>query len=246
MNRSARNLLATLFLLSGVGLAAFALLWLGGRLGMGTRQLALVHFKDVSGLRVGDPVEVLGVTKGRVNGIRLNGDGVEVSVALDRDVSLTTDTRFAIRSVSYLGSDRFLMVVPGNGPPAEPGFTFEGMNQTLDLEAALARLEELLNVVDPTALTDELRQTKDDLMGVVRRSLSGIDTGMVFAALQLQRLAAGIDTITALLDQESSAKRLLTSTELHDEMLQTTRQLRDLLTDVREHPEKYFRVRLFR
>lgn len=246
MNRNVRDLLTTLFVLLGAGLALIAFLWMSGRLGTGTRQRALVRFSDVSGLRVGDPVEVLGVTKGRVAGMKLAGDCVEVQLAVDNDVVLTTDTRFAIRSVSYLGSDRFVMVVPGKGPRAESGCCFDGLNQTLDLEATLGRLDEVLAMIDPARLTAELRQTRDDLMRIVRSSLTGLDTGVVLAAVQVQRLAAGVDTITALLNQESSARRLLTSPELYDEMMGTTRQLRELLNDVREHPERYFRVRLFR
>jgi len=246
MNRNVRSLLATLFVLLGAGLAVAAFCWLSGRLGTGTRQTAVVRFGDVSGLKVGDPVEVLGVTKGRIAGLKLAGAGVEVRAALDRDVRLTTDTRFAIRSVSYLGSDRFLMVSPGTGPPAEPGFCFEGLNQTLDLEATFARLDELLALIDPDKLTAELRETRDDLLRLVRMRLAGLDSGVVLAASQMQRLAAGIDTITSLLNRESSARQLLTSPELYNEMMGTTRQLKELLTDIREHPEKYFRVRLFR
>lgn len=246
MNRNVRDILTTLFVLLGMGLALVAFLWLSGRLGPGDRHVAVVSFRDVSGLRIGDPVEVLGVTKGRVVGMELTGDRVEVRVHMDRDVVLTTDTRFAVRSVSYLGSDRFIMVIPGSGPKAETGFCFEGINQTLDLEATLANLDRLLTSVDPAELAEEFRQTREDLMRLVSGSLAGLDTGVVIAANQARRLAAAIDTMTALLSRESSAKRLLASPELYDEMMMTTRQLRELLTDIREHPEKYFRIRLFR
>ncbi|MEO0077721.1 MAG: MlaD family protein [candidate division WOR-3 bacterium] len=246
MNRNLRNLLTTLFVLLGTGVTLAAFFWFGGRIGTGARQVAMVRFGDVSGLRVGDPVEVLGVTKGRVAGMKLAGHCVEVRVALDKDVVLTTDTRFSIRSVSYLGSDRFVMVTPGAGPRAGSGHCFEGVNQTLDLEATFEKLDQVLAAVDPSQFADELRRTRDDLMHAISHSLTRLDKGVVLAAGNVQRLAAGIDTITALLNQESSARRLLTSSELYDEMMVTVRQLRELVSDIREHPERYFRVRLFR
>lgn len=247
MRRRVRDLLVTVFVLIGILLGIFGYFWFSGRSFHRRLKVVRVYFNDVAGLRVGDRVDVLGITKGKVVGLKLDvNKRVEVLVGLERDVPLTQDTRFAIRSLSYLGSDRYLAVTPGIGPDANESFVFQGVNEVLDLETTVARLDRILSEIDPEILTEELRRTREDLLRIINSRLAGFDSGFVTTNKSLARLGTVLDSMVLLLNKESTAKKLLTSPELYDELLKTSRQLQELIIDLRAHPERYFRLRIFK
>ncbi len=248
MSRRIREVLVALFVLGGIALAVFAFVWFSGRLVQAHRRLVTVYFRDASGLRAGDPVSVLGIDKGKVAGLALDNGQVRATVALDRDVALAVDTRFAIRSVSYLGSDRYVMVVPGTGPVAPDAHRFQGANEALDLEETFLRLDRLLGGLNPTELTGELKGLRDELMQTVRAQLTGFNTSFSTASVELTRLSARLDTLVQSISRESSAGKLISSSELYDEVRKTNAELQTLVKDFRENPERYLKLRfsLFR
>ena len=247
MNRRVRDFIVSLFVIFGVLLAIFAFFWFSGRMGTRYKKVVRVYFPDVSGLKTGDRVDVLGITKGRIAGMELDGErGVRVSVALSGDVLLRRNARFAVRSLSYLGSDRYLIVHPGYGELADDTTTFSGVNEVLDLETTFLRLDRLIATIDPQDLTAELRQTREEFIRLINQRLRGLDSGFIVTSSSIERLAVIVDSLTTMLNQESTARKLLTSPELYEELVRTSRQLQELMADIKEHPEKYFRLRLFR
>ncbi len=245
MNPRLRDLLVTIFVLVGVLLAVFGYFWFTGRSFQKNTRAVSVYFKDVAGLRAGDRVDVFGVTKGKVAELKLLDNGVLVKLVLEKDVKLTRDTRFAIRSLSYLGSDRYLMVTPGTGAAATDTTVFQGITEVLDLEAALVRLDELLGQIDPEDLTEEMRRTKDELISILDRRLRALDSGFVLTSRNMQQLSTILDSLSGMLEGESTARKILTSPELYEELLTATRQLKNLIDDIKSHPERYFRLRLW-
>ncbi len=245
MNPKLRDLLVTIFVLVGVLLAVFGYFWFTGRSFQKNTWVVSVYFKDVAGLRAGDRVDVFGVTKGKVAELKLLDNGVLVKLVLEKDVKLTRDTRFAIRSLSYLGSDRYLMVTPGTGAAATDTTVFQGSTEVLDLEAALLRLDELLRQINPEDLTEEMRRTKDELISILDRRLRALDSGFVLTSRNMQQLSTILDSLSGMLEGESTARKILTSPELYEELLTATRQLKNLIDDIKSHPERYFRLRLW-
>jgi ABC-type transporter Mla subunit MlaD len=242
-----RDTIVSLFLISGILMTIFACFWFSGRIGNRFKKVVPVHFPDVSGLKVGDRVDVLGITKGRVAGMRFDQTGgVLVLVALDRDVLLYRNARFAIRSLSYLGSDRYLTVDPGSGQKADDTTVFTGVNEVLNLETTFIRLDQLLQNINPENLIAEFRQTRDQLIRLINLRLAAIDSGFTITSVNIERLTTTIDSLTNLLNYESTARKLLTSPELYQEIIKTTRQMQELITELKKHPEKIFRFRLFR
>jgi ABC-type transporter Mla subunit MlaD len=74
-------------------------------------QTAWVRFPDVSRLRTGDDVIVHGLRVGQVEAIRYDPQPwtdrhILVRISLDRNVPLTEETTFAIRSGGFLAGDR--------------------------------------------------------------------------------------------------------------------------------------------
>ncbi|MEO0073992.1 MAG: MlaD family protein [candidate division WOR-3 bacterium] len=249
MRRRVRDALASLFVLGGIALVVFVYALISGRIGSASEDCYRVRFSEVSGLRVGDPVEVLGVVAGRVRVVELERCSVMVEIGLRRTSAsgggrLPTNSRFAIRSVSYLGNDRFVMVTPGTGMPAEAGHVFVGVNEALSLEGTLARLDTLLVQLDVARVTAELRSATDSLLRVVKGTLPAVNSVMAGVVDEMARIADGVDSLHAALTTPSTVRRLLTSEEFYQELMTTTTELKALVTDMREHPERYFRLRL--
>jgi phospholipid/cholesterol/gamma-HCH transport system substrate-binding protein len=243
MNRRIRDVLVAGFVLGGIGLAIFAYVWFSGRLTGHNRRFYTVRFRDVAGLKVGDPVQVLGIEKGRVSKINLAGDHVEVKVLLDRDFQPTLDTRFAVRSISYLGGDRYLMVTPGDSGPAAPDYVFKGINESLELETTFLKLDRLLTELNPTELSGSLSKSASDLVSTIRTELASVTSDFSSTAGNLNRLAARLDTFVRLIDTNSTAGKLVHSDSLYDEVRQTNIELKGLISDIKAHPDKYVKVR---
>ncbi|MEO0025189.1 MAG: MlaD family protein [candidate division WOR-3 bacterium] len=247
MNRQVRDFSVSIFVVMGIGVAIFGYFWFSGRWGVNYKRQIIVYFNEISGLKPGDRVDVLGVTRGKILATELTGDDrVRVRVALAEDVRLCKDARFAIRSLSYLGSDRYLAINPGIGTPAEDTTIFYGTNEVLDLESTFFKLDRLMSLVNPDSLSAELRQTRSEIMGLVNLRLSRLDSGFSVTSHNIERLAGLVDNLTLLLNRESTARKLLTSPELYEELLKTSKELRELMNDIRNRPERYFRLRLFK
>ncbi|MFO7676646.1 MAG: MlaD family protein [bacterium] len=252
MNRRVRDWLVVAFVVLGIGLVVLAYAWFSGRIDGGRYRRVAILFPDVTGLRVGDPVEVLGLPSGRVARLALDEGQVRCEALVDRRVALTVDTRFAIRSVSYLGSDRYLMVTLGSGPTAGGEHSFEGVNEALDLEETFLRLDRMMARLDPEELVVELRQAGREILGAVsaeldrlNTGLAGLNSGFVGTAVELRAMAGRLDSIGRLFEDSSTAGRLLSSDELYQELRATNLELRVLLADVRQNPGRYLRLSLF-
>src|SRR5437773_7304166 len=90
-----------------VGLIAFTvgMFWLTGRSIPSKGVSVPVIFKNVSGLKEGDPVRVSGVKKGRVGQVRLERVGkVTVTLQLDPGVRPHAGATAAVASADFLGA----------------------------------------------------------------------------------------------------------------------------------------------
>ncbi|MEO0114416.1 MAG: MlaD family protein [candidate division WOR-3 bacterium] len=222
------------------------LAWFSGKFGLRQEKLYRIYFDNVSGLKVGDPVEVLGLVKGRVKTMQLEGDKVKVTIALSPEVKLTKDTKFAIRSLSYIGSDKYLFVKPGIGEPVPANSLFWGENESLNLELTFQKLDRLIDSLRPLQLGSTLNKTKDELINAIQSELKPFAGSVMNLTEVLSQLASRLDSLNDLLTKESTVKELLTSKEFYNELLTTNRQLQDLLQDIKNNPQKYIQLRLFK
>ncbi|MDH5684396.1 MAG: MlaD family protein [candidate division WOR-3 bacterium] len=246
MSKTLKEVLIGIFIIIGIVIFIFMTAWFRGKIGSGKEKDYKVYFDNVSGLRVGDPVEVLGLVKGRVKGMRLEDNRIMVIISLSQDVKLTKAAKFAIRSLSYIGGDKYLLVSPGIGEPATDKTLFYGENESLNLEQTFLKLDRLIDSLAPLKLGSELTKTKDELIAGLRNELKPVATSIPELTGILNRMAVKFDSLGNLLIKESTVKELFTSKELYDEILATNRQLQDLIKDIKANPQRYIQLRLFK
>src|SRR3989442_12637417 len=116
------------------GLIAFTIFmfWLPGGSTTSKGVPVPVEFKNVSGLKSGDPVRVSGVKKGRVAGVRLDRVGrVTVTLLLDPDPGVRphVDATPPVAPADFLGA-KYVEFKPGaNDSPLPPGGPLQGVTQ---------------------------------------------------------------------------------------------------------------------
>src|SRR5881628_4079717 len=115
-----------------VGLIAFTvgMFWLTGRSITSKVVSVPVVFKNISGLKEGDPVRVSGVKKGRVGQVRLERVGhVTVTLSLDPEVRPHKDARATVASADFLGA-KYVDYDPGaNDTLLAPKASIQGVTE---------------------------------------------------------------------------------------------------------------------
>jgi len=225
-------------LLVVVGFVVFTgfMFWLTGRSLVSKSVPVSVVFKNVSGLKEGDPVRVSGVKKGRVGPVRLQRVGhVTVTLQLDPEVRPHKDARATVASADFLGA-KYVDYDPGlsdtllaRGEPIQ-GLTEE---QFADVAqgAAKSAQELIANVnkgLNPGQLASDIHAT---LIATQRgmEALTKATNGPVIQQTQatlaaLERVMARLDTLLGNANVANSGKRLDT---LSTNLTQLTRSLSD-------------------
>ena len=99
----------------------------------------IAQFNSASGLKPGSAVEIAGVEVGRVRAITLDEDRAAVTLAVNDNVKLYTDTIASIKTRGIIG-EKFLSLSPGGGgDPLKPGDTIRDTESGLDLEELVSQ-----------------------------------------------------------------------------------------------------------
>lgn len=222
-----REIKVGLFVLIGVLATLVALLTLTDAGLFRGRYYVTTLVADAGGLRKGDPVQMRGVNIGRVRGFHIGPRGVDVTMELDGEYEIPSDSRVQFRSSGLLGG-LTAEVVPGRAEEALgngdrlPGIAagkdiFDTADQIgTHADTVLGRIEALLSpqtigavgqsTLELQALLTELsalaRQQRSELATLttsLQRSAAGLER--TTNAPELQRTVARLDSISARLDQ---------------------------------------------
>src|SRR5439155_3698846 len=90
-------------------------------------RLWQVTFPQTGGLSTSDEVQVNGLRKGSVAGVKLVGDHVLVQLALASDITLTTESRVAIRNIGLMGEKVIAVDLSTHGVPYGARDTISGI-----------------------------------------------------------------------------------------------------------------------
>jgi phospholipid/cholesterol/gamma-HCH transport system substrate-binding protein len=197
-----------LFFFTGILLAIVAIEFTVGT-GFLTRHYHLqVNYRSVDGLRSGDAVQVAGVKLGKVDSIRLQPDGVHVTLRMDAAAIVHRDS-VARLDYQALSGNRFIAISLGTptAPVLKDGDTLEG-----EVPASFTQMVDELQDV-----AHSIRDLADSLNDNQDRVLKNIDAMLEENRNSLQHAVANLDSITAKLDRgDGTMAKLLNDPSLYD------------------------------
>jgi len=230
-----------------VGFVVFTgfMFWLTGRSIVSKAVPVPVVFKNVSGLKEGDPVRVSGVKKGRVEQVRLIRMGqVAVTLNLDPEVRPHKDARATVASADFLGA-KFVDYDPGisdtllvKGTPiqgvTEEQFADVAQGAAKSAQELIANLNKGLN---PGQLADDIHNTliaTQRGMNALTQATNGPAIQQTQATLKsLERVMSHLDTLLGAANPRETGKRLDTLstnlTQLTSRLADATGSLKGLL-----------------
>lgn len=140
MEKTRLELAVGLFVLAGIICLGYLSIKLGKLELIGGNVYEVVaQFTTASGLKPGSAVEIAGVEVGRVREIVLKEDRAAVTLAVNDNVKLYTDTIASIKTRGIIG-EKFLALSPGGGgDPLKPGDIIRDTESGLDLEELVSQ-----------------------------------------------------------------------------------------------------------
>ena len=175
---------------------------------LGDRYSLTAHFDDVTGLSKGDDVKLAGVKIGQVSSVRVDDNGrAEVSLSIEDDVRVPTDSEAAIRWRNLLGQ-RVVYLEPGEGEQMlDSGDEIRRTKSVVDIGALINELGGVVSAVDPAQL--------NSLMTAISGALDGNEArvGQLLesAGSLLQVLAERSETIGNLIEDFDTVSAALAS-----------------------------------
>jgi len=185
-----REIRVGLFVLVGAVMVVIALFTLTDVTAMRNRYMVTTTVPDASGIRRGDPVQMLGVNIGRVRGFDIGPNGVAVRLELQRQYPVPVDSRVILASGGLLGGT-VAEVIPGTASERmRAGGALPGSNGGPD-------------IMDTAG---ELGVRADDVLVRVQTMLSEQTVGAVGgSAVELQRMLTEMSALAAQQRQELAA-----------------------------------------
>jgi phospholipid/cholesterol/gamma-HCH transport system substrate-binding protein len=241
MGKKVRETLVGIFIVAGVVLFIVIYTWLTGRIGMRNTREVKVYYSDVGGLRVGDPVLIYGIEKGKIRSLAIENTRVLVVVSVSKDVPIPEDSRFALRSVSYLGGDKYIKITPGQS--ATPGTVFEGESESFDLESMASELKDAIAAIQGFKMPD-MNNIGGQITAVVDKNVKNLARMVAQPTERLGTLIERMDSVTVMIKGEGTIGQLLRSDDLYQELRETNKSLKALIDDIMANPKKYINVKL--
>ncbi|MBO2447590.1 MCE family protein [Actinomadura barringtoniae] len=178
--RSRAFLLARMsaYLLATGALTAFIAMQIA-RVGFTGGYHLTATFDDASGLHAGDRVKIAGAPVGQVSGVAVVDGRARVSLTVDEDVTIPSDSEAAIRWRDAMGH-RVVYLIPGTSTEKmRPGTHISRTRSVVDASDLLDQLAPLtrsLNADDVNTLLGALAQALDGNSGNVSRLIANVDT----------------------------------------------------------------------
>ncbi|MFM2081453.1 MAG: putative phospholipid transporter-binding protein MlaD [Verrucomicrobiota bacterium] len=182
-------------------------------------------FANVQDLKPGDAVKMSGVRIGRVDKIALDGGKVKVTLLLDKNTAVHTDSLATIRFTGLMGQNYVAVDFGNASSPVVASDAILVTAEQADLNALMAKLDNAAAGVEN--LTKSFTGDKiDNLLGPVTD----------FLKQNTEPLTASIANLKAISTQIASGQgtvgRLIYSNDLHDAALATLTNLQSAATDL--------------
>lgn len=191
------------------------------------------RFNTIQELKVGDPVKMAGVEIGRVRSIELMDGKVEVTLKLQRNARVKTDSKASIKFIGLLGQN-FVAVDFGspNAPLVAANAVLESVEQA-DLNSLMAKLEGVASGVE--GLTKNFSgENFSNLLGPFTDFLKENSPKLTAILGNMQvissQIARGEGTVGKLITDEALYNKTVAAV---DNLSKTTADLKPLFDDAR-------------
>ncbi len=179
-------------------------------------------FPEVGSLGIGDPVAVLGVTKGEVEKIDLKGGEVYVTFNLTKDVILKKDAEFTVMNIGLMG-ERFIRIKPGISDTLldltvpKRGFYDTGIPEVMGMMGrGIDEIRELIRILKGTIGTEQattdMKEIISNTVELTRRTKSLMDSIKAGLMLSTKNLAYSSAKIREIVDSnQAGLQRTITN-----------------------------------
>lgn len=242
MNRKVTETLVGVFIIVGIIVFIMLYAWLSGRIGFRNTRDVEVYFDDVTGLRVGDPVRIYGLEKGKVKSFHIQAGKVLTILAIDKDIMLPEDSKISICSVSIMGADIYVKIILGQAT-TDASFYY-GYNKTFDLESLGAQFDSLLIIVKDIELPD-FNKIATEFSRKLDKSTQRLSSMFEGPIEKVEDLVVQLDSLSRHFKGDGTMGKLLKSDEFYEEVRATNQALKDLIEDIKENPKRYINIKVF-
>jgi phospholipid/cholesterol/gamma-HCH transport system substrate-binding protein len=206
MAESRTELQVGVALVAALLVLVFGLMWFEDYQLNADYRAVQANFPNVGGLGVGDPVDVRGITMGKVSRIDLGQSGVRVEFRLRADVQMHEDAVLKIGSAGIMG-ERMVAVEPGIGAAVGEDHVFSGSYEAAPTDL-VGQLEQFNVAVmgflgHADSLLIDLR-TDDRLVQAVKgaaKATESLNTVMAENRDDLRKIASSTADLTERLDR---------------------------------------------
>lgn len=254
MNEKRKTFWAGIFLIAGLAILILGIIWIKEIGVLRSTQKVWVTFYDVGGLREGDPVDIAGVKKGKVAKMELREHDVLVTLEIDRDVFLPEDSKIVMRNLSFLSGEKYIKISLGSSKKAyNPEIPFRGSYydefSVGNLTTTLQRVNEVISKIDVESVSDAIIKRIDEVFESTKKSIEVVErrSGDIENLItSLHRISSNLDTLTtALKTRKGTLGKLLMEDEVYNEIFSASKELKLLISDIKTHPERYFKIKVF-
>ncbi|TWS24261.1 MCE family protein [Tsukamurella sputi] len=150
-------------------------------------RTAYIKLTDANGLQPGSRVLDRGVEVGKVRGLTVDADRVEVEVRYAKDTRITNGAKVRVQNLSGLG-ETYLTIAQGDGAAIPDGARLEGVVDTADatVGALSSSLSRLMKQLDPGTV-QRLLARADQALPDREQTVPTIDAGAVLSATSILR-----------------------------------------------------------
>jgi phospholipid/cholesterol/gamma-HCH transport system substrate-binding protein len=193
--------------LVGIGLLAFLVAMVIGAstLNIGARSYT-AELANTGGLRVTEPVQVAGVTSGKVTGLELDGDKVKVTFTVDKDVKLGKDTRLDIKISTLLGTHYLAVMPAGSGDMSGSIIPVDHTHTPFNLQDVIEQGTPHANAYNVVTIEKSLQE----MANVLGTAGGEVKPALVEVGKLSNLIASRSDDIGKLLDAASTVTKQLT------------------------------------
>lgn len=217
-----------LFSIIGIFILVASYCWFTGLLEAHKYNEIQVIFDEAKGVEIGSPVTILGIKRGRVKDIKINEEGVLLTLQTILDIPLTQDSEFYIDDSDLMG-DAEIEINPGVSSKIMDFSLIQRGNGQFGMSTLFADVS--IMIEDLKIILREI--SKED--GLIFSTKSMIDSSRILLDIINNTYADNEDKIVSIIDNLDSISLNINSliNDNKENINQTTEEIVSLLQDTR-------------